>query len=30
LYPWQIRLKKATGRGLDLDGYLSSAGLKVE
>jgi hypothetical protein len=29
LYPWQMRLKKATGRALDIDGYLSDGGLEV-
>jgi len=28
-YPWQKRLRKATGKELDIDGYLIAAGLKV-
>ena len=27
LYPWQTRLKNATGKELDLDGYLTNLGL---
>ena len=30
MYPWQIRMKRATGRELDIDGYLSAGGLYVE
>jgi hypothetical protein len=28
-YPWQMRLRKATGRELDIDGYLDAAGLRA-
>ncbi len=28
LIPWQMRLKNATGRALDIDGYLSAGGLE--
>lgn len=30
MYPWQIRMKRATGRELDIDGYLSAGGLQAE
>jgi len=30
VYPWQMRMKRATGRELDIDGYLSAGGLSVQ
>ena len=30
MYPWQMRMKRATGRELDIDGYLSAGGLSVK
>ncbi len=30
LYPWQARLKKATGRELDIGGYLSAGGFRAK
>ncbi len=30
MYPWQMRMKRATGRELDIDGYLNAGGLSVK